>query len=56
MLIDYTIRSEDIFRRMSDRERVELIQECLDSIDCDGTIDDIRALVNDPKWNDQRGD
>ena len=53
MLIDITIRSEDILRQMSDGERVELIRECLGLIACEGTIEDIRALVNDSTWDDQ---
>ncbi len=39
--------------QLSDRKRVELIQLALESIVGEGTIGEIRALVNDPRWNDQ---
>lgn len=39
--------------QLGDKDRFELIQLALESIVGEGSIDEIRKLVNDPRWDDQ---
>lgn len=45
--------AEHIEEQMRDHERIHCIKSILASISEEGTIQKIRALVNDPKHNDQ---
>ena len=38
---------------LPDRDRIEWITAILETIQEEGTIDTIRALVGEAKWNDQ---
>lgn len=41
---------EDMYR---DSERIHIMRAVLNSIKEEGTIQNLRELVNDPKWNDE---
>jgi hypothetical protein len=39
-------------RMFQDQDRLRIVHAVLDSIQSEGTIAKIRALVSDPKWDD----
>jgi len=44
----------DAVEMLTDDTRVNWITALLETVKEEGTIDVIRELVNDPKWNDQK--
>lgn len=43
----------DTIEMLNDGDRLEWMTALLETIKDEGTIDAARALVNDPRWNDQ---
>jgi hypothetical protein len=39
---------------LKNHERLELIEDILGAIDEEGIIEEIRKVVNDPQWDDQK--
>jgi hypothetical protein len=46
------VKLSDTIQLLSDQERIQWITALLETISEEGTIETVRALVNETRWND----
>lgn len=53
MRVEVDVELTDIIPHCGDKDFLAFVTTIIDSIDSEGVIDEVRKIVNDPKYNDQ---